>query len=326
MTLTEILASCYRRTSQPPVPPSPVIARFIDFVNETEEQLLSFSGLADVTSGSIALASVADQPVYALPAAVDRVVAVRDPDNQWRLRYLSPDQYRVLAADPEAVSGTPTHYSPLGFRSVALDPSAAAELFLISTSSSDTQKAFYEVVTSEGQHVAGEVTLNGQTGVSLSASLTTIVEAVDLYLQSGAVGTVTLRQASGVGTVLSTIYPATERSRYQRVALFPTPADVASYTLDYERARRALINGNDESVLPRLFHRLLGIGARMKEYETTGDTRRYVLAERQFEEGRKQLIGFLGTSPDEVIVPGGQRVRPPSVLGPWTDSPPYRSR
>lgn len=322
-TVSDLLGYCYGRLNYTPTPPPTVTTRLLSFLNDAEDELLSTPGLSALLQSTITFASTADQAVCPLPPSVGRIIAIRDTSNQWRLKEVTADSYYQTIPNTTANTGTPDRYAVLGERSVALDPSDASELFLISSSASDTQVAHYEVILSTGQRVVGHVTVTGTSAVSLSASLTSIVQCVDLYLNSAAVGTIQLREDSGSGTVLSTIYANTLASAYLRIGLIPTPASALTYTLDYERARATLVNGTDSSLLPQAFHRLLPIGVLVREYQDKGDRTRYEMAMRDWILGKGALNAYVASPPDLVVVPGDLE-RYPSVLGPWTPYRPYR--
>ena len=143
--------------------------------------------------------------------------------------------------------------------------------------------------------------------MSLSATITTIEEVLDLYLATAAVGAVTLHEDSGLGTELAKVNIGQTRSRYEWVAFAPTPSDAITYTLDYERDATDLVNDSDEPAwLPSRFHRLLGVGARKKEYEGQDDGR-HTTAAQEYEKERRKLLAYVNNPPDQVMVPGGSR-------------------
>lgn len=324
MTLSDLLSDCYRRLNYQTAPASAVTTRLTAFLNESIDDILSRAGLSDVLHGTITFASVANQPEYALPGSVARVLMLTDTANQYRLTPLTEDAYRAITPAPLTQTGTPTGYALLGLTPCALRPSDASQLFVKSSDAGDTtQTVKYEVITSAGYRRSGSVALTGTTAVSLNAALTDIVEVTDFYLSAACLGVVSLLEDSGVGTVLSTIGIGITREMFQHLALIATPAAPLTYTLQYELDTRALVNSTDEPALPPRFHRIVGVGARWREYEHLKDERR-LMVEREYLAGIGQLIAYLGTQPDAVIIPG-RTLSPPSVLGPWFPSSPYRS-
>lgn len=306
MTLTAILADCYRRLGYDTVPPTAVSTRLTAFVNEAVQELASEPALSSLLRGSLSFASVASQPTYGLPPVVARVLAIRETTSKRKLSPQSLDWYRATAPDPSTSTGTPAYYILLGPQAVNLQPQVAAgsQLFAKSTAAGDTQVLYYEVIQANGTIRTGSVTLTGTTAVSLSSSLTDVVEVRDWYLASAAVGSISLLETSGSGTLLATIGIGQTRARYEGVALFPTPSAAVTYYLDYELEVSDLVQTTDEPYwLPARFHRVLAIAARMKEYEKTDDDR-YDGARTQWAQGRQALLAYVNNQPDMILIPG----------------------
>lgn len=318
MTFTNILADVYRRTGLSSSPASEAVVRIKAFVNETQQELASEPGLTSLLRGSMAFATTADRAEYGLPANISRIATVRETTNNRRLRQESADWYRWAVPDQAEQTGTPDAYVLLGdWKPVQQQPSDASSLFVKSTSAADTtQVLHYEVRLTDGTVRTSTVTLTGTTAVNLSASLTTIEEVMDLYLATVAAGTVTLHEDSGAGTELGRIGIGNVRSQNLWIAFAPTPSAAITYTLDYERDATDLVQTGDEpGWLPGRFHRLLAIGARMKEYEKTDDSR-YQQAALAYARGVKGLLAYVNNPPDYVLVPG-RRVSGQSDLGAW---------
>jgi hypothetical protein len=74
--------------------------------------------------------------------------------------------------------------------------------------------------------------------------------------------------------------------------LVPTPASAVTYTIDFEWDPQNMSNSNDEPLLPPRFHRLIGIGARLKEYEKKDDAR-YGETKAEFEAQKRKLKFFV---------------------------------
>ena len=317
MTLDELLADCYRRCGYATAPDTRVAATFRGFLNETQQMLAAEPTLAPLLRGSLSFATTAGRAEYGLPAAVSRVVTVRETTNNRRLRQMSLDWYRSRVPDQADQTGTPDGYVWLGPMAVSRQPSDASELFAKSTSASDVQRLFYEARTTDGTIRSGVVTLTGTTAVSLSSALTTVEEVTDLYLESAAVGTVTLLEDSGSGTQLASIGIGTTRSAVQGIAFVPTPSAATTYTLDYEREATDLVLGTDAPAwLPFRFHRLLPMGARQRYWEDKADVDRFKIAAAEFESERRKLVAYVNNPPDYVMVPGGGRGSV-SDLGGW---------
>lgn len=306
MTFSALLADAYRRLNYATSPAADVVTRIKSHINEAAQDLAGEPGLSSLLRGSASLASVASQQTYGLPPVVSRVFAIREATTKRKLWAKSLDWYRTVAPDPSTVTGTPAFYVLLGPQPVASQPAVVggSQLFAKSTSAGDTQVLSYEVVQSTGVVRTGTVTLTGVTAVSLSATITDIVEVRDWYLASAAVGVVSLLETSGAGTVMGAIGIGQTNPRYEGIALFPTPSAAIAYTIDYEADVLDLVDNTDEpDWLPPRFHRLLGIGARMKEYEKTDDDR-FSQASTQWAVWRTQLLAYVNNPPDRVLLPG----------------------
>ena len=298
-------------------PPTAVATRMTAYINETQEQIVSRPGFGRLLGPHrITFASVASQPEYALPPSVAKVLSVRDISNQWRLRPMSLTEYQERVPAPASMTSTPDFYCLLGLGPVALRPSAAAEIFAVSTSAGDVQSLKFELITSTGAIKVGAKTLTGLTAVSLDTTVTTCVEIIDAYLSTVAIGTITLTEGLA-GNTLTTINVGNTKEHYQRLALVPTPSGAVTYTVDYERDAIALVNATDEPVLPLRFHRMLVYGALMMEFEHVGDQTRYLLYEKRFNTAMGLLNHFVTSPPDHVTVPGGSGAFSPSILPAW---------
>lgn len=313
MTFAALLDDCYRRLGYQTSPASDVVTRLKAFLNETHREILGEPGFERLLEARGTFPSVADQAEYGLPAAIVRVHAIRDIANRIALRPMSLAQYRAIA-DPSSFTGTPEYYVLLGIGPAAIRPSNASSIFAKSTSASDTNTLHWEVI-SGGAVGTGSVTMTGATAVDIGAG-SAVVQISDIYLSVAAVGTVTIHEDSGSGTELARIAPGQIRPQFWRVALAPTPADVRTYTVDGEREVTDLVQTTDQPVLPDRHHRLLAIGARMKEYELKGDLERRAITESEFKTALGNLrLEISPFASEGVIVPGGRRVGH-SQLGP----------
>ena len=268
-------------------------------------------------NGTATFASVASTPQYSLPPSVARIKKLYETTNDRALGWLSQDAYRTYDPDTVNNTGTPTHYVDLGKSFISVQPSDASEIFVDSTSASDTGLAYLEGYRTGGYYRALSVTMTGTTAVSFAAAITDFIELTNFYLDVAAVGTVTLHEDASGGTELARIPIGQNRSRYHRIALWPAPAAAVTYSVDYERDVFDLSVADDEPVLPYRFHRLLAIGGRLREYEKREDERRYKMAKREYDEVLGQLKYFLMTNIDHRPVMGRATVQRPSQLGPW---------
>lgn len=307
MTLTAMLADLYRRFGYQSSPATEVTTRLTAFLNETQREITMEPGFKSLLRTTITFDSVASTPEYLLPGNIAEILSIRDTANRRTLDRISEAEYRRRIADPSANTGLAWAYAPIGLTTAPPSrPSDPSQIFAVSSSAGDTQLLHYEVVQADGNVTTGSVTMNGVTAVSLSSSLTTIVEIADIYLATAAVGVVTILEDSGVGTALGSIKIGQTRQYRWRVALVPTPSSAFTYTVDAERNVTDLAVAADQPQMPERFHYVLVSGARMKEYEFKNDTERYIMARGEYQSHLGQMRAFLASGPNEVIVPGGK--------------------
>ncbi len=312
MTLNDLEQDCYRRLGYATASPDTATqTRIRAFLNETQAEILSEPGMGGLLRGSLTFASVASQATYALPQAVARVHAIRETTNDRRLSQQSFDWYRSAYPDPAANTGTADAFVDLGFLGINFQPSDASEIFVDSTSGSDTGTAYLEGYRTGGYFRTLSVTMTGTTAVSLGTAITDFVFLTKFWISAAAVGTVTLHEDATGGTELARIPIGQTHARYRQVALVPTPSSAITYTVDFEWDPQQMSIANDEPLLPPRFHRLLGVGARMKEYEKQDDQARYVAAKAELAEGKRKLKCCLfSQQAGEPNLPGpqGQRI------------------
>lgn len=262
---------------------------------------------------------MASTPTYALPQGVARLKSLYETTNDTVLAPRSLDWYRRAYPDTAAVTGTPDNYVDLGYLGIAVQPSDASSIFVDSTSASDTNTAYLEGYRTGGYFVSKSVSMTGTTAVNISAAISDWVFLTKFYLSAAAVGEVTLHEDASGGTELARIPLGQTHARYRRIALAPTPASVISYTCDFEWDAQNMANANDEPLLPPRFHRLIGLGARMKEYEKKDDER-WAATRVEFNRGIGDLIYFVASQAVGEPVMGRTQVRRPSQLGAWYPS------
>lgn len=309
MTLSELLTACYDEARYTSSPTSAITTRITRFLNEGVRAVLSEPGLARLVDSDapLAIASVASQARYVAPEAVAQIRGISERTNDYALEAMSLDRYRRLEPDPASVSGTPTHYVPFGRTAVAVQPSNASELFVKSTSASDTGTAYLEGITTGGYLRTASVTMTGTTAVSLSASITDWIEVTDFYLSANAVGTVTLHEDSGAGTELARITIGQKRPRYTGFYLWPTPAAVVSYLVDYRREIADLVNSTDEPPLPTDYHRILVDYALWRELTGQEADGRAIAAMTRYRHGLNRLKFATQTTVGEIPTLGRAR-------------------
>lgn len=322
MTLTQMLQELYRRFGYATSPASEIATRFTALLNETLQEVISEPGLGAVLTRNEPLAtvaSVASQAVYAVVAPTSRIAAVTDRTNERRLEQRSLSWYRSLAPDPTADTGTPEAWVPLGFQAVAVQPSNASEIFVDSTSASDTGTAYLEGIRTGGYPVTLSVSMTGTTAVSLGTAYTDLIQITKFYISAAAVGTVTLHEDASGGTELARIPIGQQFSRYEAFALWPTPADAVTYYLESERELPDMANGADQPPFPARFHRILVDGAAYREALKKDDTRAEDYRGK-YTRGLKQFRNFVLYPPDYDAGFPGDQVDGGSNLGAWYPS------
>lgn len=319
MTLSELQAAVYEECAYQASPATAVTTRITRILNEGIRLIASDPGPARLLDSDdpLSVASTASSPRLVLPESVAQVRAVTERTNDIALAAMSLPQYRRIDPDPATSTGTPTHYVPIGKVAVAVQPADASEIFVKSTSASDTGTAYIEGLITGGYRRTASVTMTGTTAVSLSASITSFIEIEDFYLSANAVGTVTLLEDSGTGTELARITIGQKRPRYYAVNLWPTPASAITYLVDYRREVLDLANATDEPPLPTDLHPMLVAYAVMREFEMKGETDRVVIAKQRWDGFRSRLKYQTQTGSDELPVAGRAAWVGRSRLGTW---------
>ena len=270
-------------------------------------------GLDRLRDDTITFASVSARAQYGLPPAVQRVQSVTDRTNDRRLQLRSLDWIRAI--DPGLdQSGTPEAYAPIGVQAVALQPSDASEIFVDSTSASDTGTAYLEGIRTGGYPRTLSVTMNGVTAVSFAAAITDFVEITKFYISAAAVGAVTLHEDASGGTELARIPIGQTFSRYQGIQLWPTPSAAVTYYVDYMRNIPDMSVANDEPLLPEDFHWLLVEGALIKEWTKKDDLARRQAAQADYDRGLSDLK-YAVTCPADFLPARSQTGERPSRFG-----------
>ncbi|GAC1662956.1 MAG: hypothetical protein PVS2B1_21900 [Candidatus Dormibacteraceae bacterium] len=318
MTLNAILLDLYRKLVYPTAPSLATSTRLTQMVNDVLQELVSAPDLGQwftQNDPAMTFVSVASQPVYALSSAVQRINDIVDRTNYRTLEMRPLSWYRVQEPNPTVRTGIPSVWIPLGFEAVTVQPSAAAAIFVKSDNAGDTGLAYLEGVRTGGYPIVLSATMTGVTAVAFGTT-TDLIEVTKFYLATAAVGTVTLTQTSGAGTLLATIPIGQTFSRAQALALWPTPSSILTYTVDGERDLPLMINATDEPPIPARFHRLLVDGALWREYDKTADARAKD-ARKNYERGVAALRYF-ATCPPDYLPSRGRRPVGRSRYGAWT--------
>ena len=304
MTLAEMQASVYEDCGYQSSPATAVTTRVTKWLNDAVRSIVAEQGMSRIldSDSPLTFASVAAQSRYVLPESVAEIRHISERTNDRTLRVMALDRYRIVEPDPPSNSGIPSHYVPFGRTAVAVQPSAAAEMFAKSDNAADTtQTAFIEGIRTGGYMASLSKALNGVTAVSFSATLNDFIEITDVYLSAPAAGTVTLHQTSGLGTELARITIGAKRPRYLGLYLWPTPSAVVTYYVDYRRTMVDLVNATDEPPGPVECHPYYTAYARMREYEKATDSR-YGAALKELSDWKARMKYAVLNNPDYLPV------------------------
>lgn len=296
--LTDVLA----RMRYPSAPSAATIARLKAHLNETHHELLTMPGLDRIREDVMAVSLTANQARVGLPPAVGRIRAITDRLNARKLEQVPLTTLRIQDPGQVATAGFPYQYAVVGERQVQQQPAAATGIWAVSSVAGDTtQKLYLEGLTTGGYHhvpAVGGTSLNGTTRVALG-SRTDLIQIDKCYLDSAATGYVSLFDAVTSGNELARIEPGVLYSRYLTVEWYPVPTGTVTEYIDYTRAIFDMTNSTDEPLLPPDFVYLLELGARVKEYEVTSDSRGSQ-ARVDYELGKKALRSWVLDDGDRI--------------------------
>lgn len=275
MTFLEIQQDTYRRLNKATSPDTATTTRIKAFINQRHRTLMSEPGMDQLRNATTTFASVAATARVALAQTITRVNAIYQTTENRRLGERDLDWLRSV--DPQQTSGTPTVYVPLGYEYAAKQPSNASQVWVKSTSASDVGTLRIEGVRTGGYPASASVTLTGTTAVQVG-TFSDWTQIDKVFSSAAAVGAITVHEDSGTGTELAQIRIGAYRPYYFVILLWPTPAGVLTYSVDYTREITDMAQDTDEPLLPTDFHDLLSMGARLDEYEKTDDKRFTVAA------------------------------------------------
>lgn len=272
MQFADILTAIYDRTGTNASTVQPSDQRRLKaYANRWNRKVLSAPLMEPLRRVIITKASVIDQQTYGV--VLQQINYVTEQTTQRQLPKRTLDWYRSRYPDPSRFSGTPTSWVPMGQARIHTRPSAACELFVVSTSASDTtQVVKVEAVRRNGYRVSLSKTVTGTTPLSMGSAYTDIVDIDDVRMSVVGVGDVTLTQGSG-GTELTKIPIGQTYPRFLRFALVPTPSAAITYTLDGIADIVDLVNDYDEPFPNPDFHDLIVDGAVYEEWVTRGRSR-----------------------------------------------------
>lgn len=304
MNLSEIQGMLYARLGFSAATISAIdAARFLSYINESHREVLSTKGMGNLRRSILTFDSVANSPFAVMPQAITRIYNVQDRTNRRILRPIALGDLREIDPGLSYSVSVPSAYVLMGLQeSVALQPSAAAELFVKSTAAGDgaTKTAFIEGVITGGYPRTASVVLNGVTAVSFGATITTWIAVRKFYIAltaggvTTAAGNITLNQTSGAGTELSRIPIGKAVPRYVQIQLFPFPTASLTYYADVEMRIETMTQASDEPLIPEDFHDLMVIRPLMKEYSRREKPIQYGEEKANWVERMGQLRSFAG--------------------------------
>ena len=256
MTFLGIQQEIFDRTGNAQSPAAAVTRQVKSYLNRWHRRILSAPGMAPLRRVIITQASVANQATYGL--VLDSIRWMTETTTQRRLRPKPLGWYRDISPDPSKYTGTPDFYVPLGHSRIHTRPSVAAgvELF-VKAAAGDVGTVKAEVIRSTGYRASLSVVLTGATAVTMSSTITDVMDIVDFYVSAAQTGVVILTQVSGSGTELSRIPIGATFQRFLRYALVPRPTAVITYQIDGIADVVDLSNDTDEPLISPDFHDIL---------------------------------------------------------------------
>lgn len=269
MQFVDILNDVFDRTGQAQAASAQpeVLRRVKRYVNRWNRKILSAPLMEPLRRVIITKASVANQQTYGV--VLQSILEITESTTQRHLHKQTLGWYRDRFPAPAQFTGTPTEWIPMGQTRIHTRPTAACELFLVSTQAADTGVVKVEAIRTNGYRASLSKALTGTTPVSMGSTFTDVIDVEDVRVASAQTGDVTLTQGSG-GAELSKIVIGQTMPRYVRYALAPTPAQAITYTLDGIADIVDLANDYDEPFPNPDFHDLLVDGAVYEEWYTRG--------------------------------------------------------
>jgi hypothetical protein len=315
MTRADLERAVYQECGHSDAPDTRIVTRIRRLLTEGVHAVLGEPGLAHLADSDTpsVVASVASQARYVVPESIAAIRHISDRTNDRTLVPMSLAAYRALDPDAASTTGTPTHYVPIGRVGVAVQPTDASDIFVDSTSGSDTNTAYLEGFITGGYQRRTAITMTGTTAISLG--ITSFLELNDFYLSHPAVGTVTLHEDANGGTELARITIGETRPNYYGFYLWPTPAAVVSYYIDARRDVAPMTANTSEPPWPEDFHHLLVAYAAWREWMFKGDTDRSRDALQRYQVTLSRLKYFTQAQTDELPVMGRRRTVGHSRLG-----------
>lgn len=312
MNFLQISQAVYRRVKLPDTPVAADVTRIQQFINLRYRRLLAKPGMERFRDTTLTFASVANQKQYGLPAAISRERDIYDLTNQRRVYPQSVDWLRNTDPGLSATSTTTSQYwIPNKGWGAELMPmtTTGTGLWVVSDNAGDVQKAYVETTrlggVRGGTAVSAGTTVTGVTRAAIG-SKTDHIEVVKFYLNTVAIGTVSLYDASSGGNLISAITPGRTQARYFMLQLYPTPGSVITYSVDGQRTIEDLVNDTEEPLFPEDYHAYLVHAACYDEWINRNDDRaagEWAQAKEILSDLRHNVL----TTPDELTVQRGPR-------------------
>jgi len=201
------------------------------------------------------------------------------------------------------VTGTPTHWIPLGFSPVATRPITATfpPLWIAATIAPVGTDTFTLVLVGDLNGSPGQtftVTPPLSTPDPLVRNVVTVptgftvTDILEFSCSAPLVGAVALFDAATGGNLISQISKSQTTARYYRIGFYPVPTAPVLYWIDYEREILPLVDPVDEPLLPIDFHDIIALWARLDEYEFKSDDR-WMVTKSLVEQRQQELRAWV---------------------------------
>lgn len=297
-TFADLKLDAYRRTGHGSSPASDVSTRIGSYINRWNRKVLSKPLMEPLRRVILTKASVANQATYGIHLQKIRYMTEATTDR--RIYEQTLDWYRANYPDPAAFTGTPRDFVPMGITRIHTRPANASEIFIKSTEAADTGTVRVQAIRSDGYPVSLSKALTGTTAVSMSTTITDVIDIIDVRLSAAQTGTVTVHEDSGTGTELSRLVIGQTTPRFLRFALAPTPSAVITYSIDGIADIVDLSNDTDEPFENPDFHDILVDGAVHDEYAARGRAKEALALAVEIEQRIRDLRMSIVEWPDSV--------------------------
>ncbi len=305
MTLAELEADVYRDFGYAATPASTVTTRIDAYLNNRHRRILSLPGLENLRTQTGTFATVASQAQYGLDMPIAKVLKITDTTNDQPLWQRGLDWYRIVEPDSSAASGTSQYWIDRGL-SPALRDIGGAVLYVVSTAAGDAMATLVETITTVGAIQSNLTTLNGITRVVVNSVGTTNHQRLLRFsVATAATGEIELYDNSVGGNLVSQIEVGRTTAQFQQIALWPTPSAAVTMQVDYIHHIRNLTSASyAEPQLPLDFHYLVSLGAKIDEARYQQHDSRTAEWQREYDQGIRDMLAFVTSTYDTVIVPG----------------------